>query len=90
MRQITSSGLHGNHHRVGEAVWVLAGIVVLMAFGDVVTLLALAFVIATMTTAWWTYRQSERRAARSDADRAPVILEEPRHARCAPCVGSLA
>jgi len=90
MRQTTNSGLHGKHHPIGEAVWVLAGIIVLMAFGDVVTLLALAFVIAAMTTAWWTYRQSARRAARSDAEMTPVILEEPSYAGCAPCVGSLA
>jgi hypothetical protein len=30
------------HHPIGEAVWIVAGIIVMFAFGDALTLLALA------------------------------------------------
>jgi len=73
MRQTTMSG----HHPIGEAVWILAGIIVLMAFGDALVLLALAFAIVTMTTAWWTYRQVERHVERNDAGMVPVTHLRP-------------
>jgi cbb3-type cytochrome oxidase subunit 3 len=43
-----------------EALWTLAGLVLLLAFGDALILLALAFV--TVTVAWWIYRTIEHRA----------------------------
>jgi uncharacterized membrane protein len=55
------------HHPIGEAVWIVAGIIVMFAFGDALTLLALALVIVTMTTAWWIDRKVEHRAGSSDA-----------------------
>ncbi|MCV7426958.1 hypothetical protein H7K34_10520 [Mycobacterium montefiorense] len=45
-----------SHCPIGEAVWILAGIIMLLAFGDALVLLALALTIAIMATAWWTYR----------------------------------
>jgi hypothetical protein len=50
--QTTISGQHGTHLPIAEALWILAGIILLIAFGDALTLLALAFAIVTMTTAW--------------------------------------
>jgi hypothetical protein len=55
------------HHPIGEAVWIVAGIIVMFAFGDALTLLALALVIVTMTTAWWIDRKVEHRVGSSDA-----------------------
>jgi hypothetical protein len=60
-----------------EQFWILAGITVMIAFGDALTLLALAFAIATMTTAWWIYRKVEHRVERNDAEMAPVSHFRP-------------
>ncbi|MCV7164949.1 hypothetical protein [Mycobacterium stomatepiae] len=65
--------LHNNetHYPIGEAVWAVAGIVLLFAFGDVLVLMALAVAIAGAAAAWWSYRQV-RRDERGDDDLAPV------------------
>ncbi len=68
MRYNTISG----HSPIGEAVWIVAGIIIMLAFGDAFVLSALAFGIVTMTGAWLTYRQAERRADRCDTEMAPV------------------
>ena len=69
MRYNTISG----HSPVGEAVWIVAGIIIMFAFGDAFVLSALAFGIVTMTGAWFTHRQAERR----DAEMAPVTHLRP-------------
>jgi Flp pilus assembly protein TadB len=75
--QTTISAQHGTRLPIAEALWVLAGIILLIAFGDALTLLALTFAIVTMTTAWWIYRKAEHRAERSDAELAPVTRLRP-------------
>ena len=75
--ETTSSEQHGTHLPIAEALWILAGIILLIAFGDALTLLALAFAIVTMTTAWWIYRKAEHRAERSGAQLAPVTRLRP-------------
>ena len=65
------------HHPIGETVWIVAGIIVMFAFGDVLTLLALALVIVTMTTAWWIDRKVERRVQRGDAGLASATHVRP-------------
>lgn len=77
MRQTTITGRHDTHHPIAEALWILAGIIVMLAFGDALTLLALTFAIVTMTTAWWTYRKVEHRFERNDAEMAPVTHLRP-------------
>lgn len=42
---------------IGEAVWIVAGIILMFAFGDAFVLSALAMATATMIAAWWTYRK---------------------------------
>ncbi len=51
--------LHNNQSRnpVGEAAWIAAGIVVLLAFGDVLVLSALGLAIVGMTVAWLACRK---------------------------------
>ena len=73
MRYNTISG----HSPIGEAVWIVAGIIIMFAFGDAFVLSALAFGIVTMTGAWFTHRQAERRAERNDAEMAPVTHLRP-------------
>ncbi|OBG72821.1 MULTISPECIES: hypothetical protein [unclassified Mycobacterium] len=62
----------GSPYPIAEALWVLAGIVVLLAFGDAVLLVVLASAIAALAAIWWIHRDVERRARRGDAALAPV------------------
>lgn len=66
-----------SHYLIGEAVWIAAGIIMLLAFGDAVVLLALALASAAMTTAWWTSRKVRQREPAGDADLAPVTRLRP-------------
>jgi uncharacterized membrane protein len=75
MRHTTISGHHGSHHTVVAAFWILAGIIVVIAFGDALTLLAVALAIAT--TVWWIYREVEHRVERNDAKMVPVTQLRP-------------
>ncbi|WAC92045.1 hypothetical protein [Mycobacterium sp. Aquia_213] len=70
--------LHNNesHYPVGEAVWAVAGIVLLFAFGDVLVLLALALAVAGLAAAWWSYRQVQR-DEQGDDELAPVTQIRP-------------
>ncbi|MFZ0904151.1 MAG: hypothetical protein WAN71_09805 [Mycobacterium sp.] len=59
MRQSTISGDQGTRYPVAETLWILAGIILMLAFGDGLTLLVLAFAIVAITAAWWGYRNVE-------------------------------
>jgi hypothetical protein len=77
MRHATTiNGHHGNHYVEAAAFWILAGLIVLIAFGDFLTLLVGAFAIATAIT--WIYRAVERRfEGKSDAEMASVSHLRP-------------
>ncbi len=77
MRQSTTtiSGRHGTHHAEAAVFWILAGIIVVIAGGDVLALLAVAFAI--VTTLWWLYHEVEHRLERSDAEMAAVTHRRP-------------
>lgn len=77
MWQNTNTGHHEAHYPVAEALWILAGIILLLAFGDVVILLAVAVAIAGMATAWWAHRTVEHPAQRKDAAVASVTHLRP-------------
>lgn len=64
------------HYPIGEAIWISAGIIMLLAFGDAFVLLALGSAIATMATAWWTYRRVQQSEQRS-TELAPVTTLRP-------------
>jgi hypothetical protein len=66
MRHISISGRHGARHRytIAAALWVLVGIVAVIAFGDTLTLLAVA--LAIVMTAWWICRGVEHRVKIND------------------------
>jgi ABC-type bacteriocin/lantibiotic exporter with double-glycine peptidase domain len=72
MRHTTTTTSGHHHYPIAEALWILAGIIMLIAFGDALVLLALAFAIVTMTTVWWVYRGVEHRVERNDAEMALV------------------
>jgi hypothetical protein len=75
MRHTTISEHHGTHHTVAAAFWILAGIIVVIAFGDALALSAVAF--AMVTTVWWIYHEVEHRVQRNDAGLAPVTHLRP-------------
>jgi len=77
MAQINSNGYNDSHFPFGEAVWISAGIIMVLAFGDVLVLLALALAIAGMTTAWLTYRKVQHREQSNGADLASVTRLRP-------------
>ena len=70
MLQTTISGHRGSP--IGEAVWIVMGIIVVMAFGDVLVVLALAVAIAAMAAAWWLHHVTGQRVQRTDAQLASV------------------
>jgi ABC-type nickel/cobalt efflux system permease component RcnA len=69
MRHITISEQHGARHlhTIAAAFWIVVGIVAVMAFGDALTLLAVA--LAIVTAAWWICREVDRRLKSNDARR---------------------
>jgi|ERR1700755_191656 peptidoglycan/LPS O-acetylase OafA/YrhL len=73
----TGNGYADSHFPIGEAVWSVAGIIILLVFGDVLLLLALTAVTVAMAVAWWTYRSAERRARAHDSELATVTQLRP-------------
>lgn len=74
MQQTTISGHHNTHYPIGEAVWLLAGIIILIASGDAFALLTAAVVIVALV--WGMIRAIEHRV-RNGAKSAPVIHLRP-------------
>jgi len=68
MRHITTtiSGRHGTHEVELAVFWIVAGIIIVIAFGDALAVLAVAIAIS------WMYRKVEHRLERTDAEMAPV------------------
>ena len=58
MRQ-TTTGYHETRYPIAETLWILAGIILMLADGDGLTLLVLAFAIVAITAAWLIYRRVE-------------------------------
>ena len=77
MRHITTtiSGHHGSHDTEAALFWTFAGIILLIAFGDAVAILAV--VVAILTAVAWIYRTVEHRLQRNDAHTAPVTHLRP-------------
>jgi hypothetical protein len=67
MRHIAISEHHGARHRhtVAAAFWIIVGIVAVVAFGDTLTLLAVALPI--LATVWWICGEVEHRVRSNDA-----------------------
>jgi hypothetical protein len=68
MRQSTISADHGTHYPVAETLWILAGIILMLAFGDALTFLILAFAIVTIATGWLIHRRVQYRADSNGAE----------------------
>jgi hypothetical protein len=74
MRHITTtiSGRHGTHEVEVAVFWIVAGIIIVIAFGEALAVLAVAIAIS------WMYRKVEHRLERTDAEMAPVTRLRPR------------
>ena len=57
MRQTITSRHHETRYPIAETLWILAGIILVLTYGDALLVLALAFAVATMTMAWWIHRK---------------------------------
>ena len=77
MRHITTttSGHHGTRDSEAALFWIFAGLIMVIAFGDAVAVLAVA--VAIVTAVAWIYRKVERRLERNDAHTAPVTHLRP-------------
>lgn len=60
MQQTTIVGRYESHYPIAETLWVAAGIVLLLAFGDALTLLVVGLAIVAMAAAWWIHRAGHR------------------------------
>ena len=77
MRHIktTLSGHRGAFDAEAVLFWIFAGIIMVIAFGDALTVLAVAVAIVTIIS--WIYSKVERRVARNDGEMAPVTHLRP-------------
>jgi ABC-type nickel/cobalt efflux system permease component RcnA len=69
MGHITIGGHLGARYRhtIAAAFWIVVGMVAVIAFGDTLTLVAVA--LAVVTAAWWIWREVEHRVKSNDARR---------------------
>ncbi len=72
MRHITIGAHRDAHDAETVAFWIFAGIIMVIAFGEALAVLAAVFAIVAAIS--WIYRQVERRFNRSAANAAPVTL----------------
>ncbi|OBK38020.1 hypothetical protein A5659_15310 [Mycobacterium sp. 1165196.3] len=60
--QTPTGGRFGARYPIAETLWIIAGTILLLAFGDVVIVLALAVGFVGMTAAWWIHRDARPRS----------------------------
>jgi hypothetical protein len=77
MGHITStiSGHRGTHDVEAALFWIFGGLILVIAFGDAVAVLAVA--VAIVTAVAWIYRTVEHRLERNGAHAAPVTHLRP-------------
>ena len=77
MRHITStiSGHHGTRDAEAVVFWIFAALIMVIAFGEALTVLAVA--VAIVTGISWIYRQVAHRLERRHAEVAPVTYLRP-------------
>ncbi|SPM28971.1 hypothetical protein [Mycobacterium terramassiliense] len=75
MRHITLGAHRDIHDAEAVAFWIFAGIIMVIAFGEALAVLAVVFAILAATS--WIYHRVERRLGRHDAALAPVARLRP-------------
>jgi predicted PurR-regulated permease PerM len=61
MGQTTITEQHGSRYPIAETLWVLAGVILMLVFGDALALLVIALAVVAMAAAWWIHRSVEHR-----------------------------
>ena len=56
MLQTTATGHHEARYPIAETLWIVAGVILLLAFGGGLILLTLAVATVAMAAAWWIHR----------------------------------
>lgn len=69
MQTATGSGAR---HPIAETLWLIAGLILLLALGDVVIVAALALAAVAIAAAWWIRHSAVRRARGGDVGLASV------------------
>lgn len=72
MRQTTIRQRPDARFPIASTLWGIAGIILLVALGDVVIVLGLALAAGAIATAWWVRRTAGRRVLRNHVALAPV------------------
>ncbi len=75
MRQVTIGAHRDTHDVEAVAFWIFGGIIMLIAFGEALAVLAGVFAIVVVIS--WIYRKVERRFERNDEAAAPVTPLRP-------------
>jgi hypothetical protein len=77
MRHLTTTitGHHGTRDVEAAVFWIFAGIIMVIAFGDALAVLAIA--VAILIAISWIYGKVEHRLERNDAEMAPVTHLHP-------------
>jgi predicted PurR-regulated permease PerM len=61
MQRTATTGHHENRYPIAETLWVLAGVILMLAFGDALALLVIALALVAVAAAWWIHRTVEHR-----------------------------
>lgn len=75
MRHITVGTHRDTHDAEAIAFWIFGGVIMLIAFGEALAVLAAVFAIVAAGS--WIYRKVERRFERNDQESAPVTALRP-------------
>ncbi|ORV81878.1 hypothetical protein AWC11_25425 [Mycobacterium interjectum] len=75
MRHLTLGAFRDTHDAEAVAFWIFGGIIMLIAFGE--ALAVLAAVVAVVAAISWLYHKVGRRFARKDEELAPVTPLRP-------------
>ena len=75
MQHIRVSGHHGARDAEAVVFWIFVGIIMVIGFGDVLTVLALALGVVIAIS--WIYRKVVHRMDRTDAEMAAVTRLRP-------------
>ncbi|HTZ13958.1 MAG TPA: DUF732 domain-containing protein [Mycobacterium sp.] len=75
MRQTITTEHRGTRYPIAETLWVAAGIILMLAFGDALALIVIVLAVAGIAVAWWVHRTIEHRlGSKGQAVIAPFVL----------------
>jgi hypothetical protein len=66
MQHSTISAQH--HFPFAETLWVMAGVILILAYGDALLLLAVVLAVGAAATGWWVHHKGGHRMQRDDVE----------------------